>query len=158
VDRNSTSGYLYPKAGLLKEGMEPERHMEVVFTGHDEVVRRVANGECDAGFTYERMLYQQVKRRQVRYDRIAVVWESDIIPGAPMVVADKLPQDLRAKLTAALQEKANADYLRANGFCQVQCAIAEGDEYGYVPVDDSSYNSVREICKVTGDKSCALDA
>lgn len=164
VDRNSTSGYLYPKAGLLKagllkEGMEPEQVMTVVpAERHDEVVRKVANGECDAGFTYERMLDQQVKRRQVPYGRIAVVWESDIIPGAPMVVADKLPKDLRAKLTRALQEKANADYLRANGFCQVQCAIAEGDAYGYVPVDDSFYDNVRKVCKVTGDKSCALDA
>ncbi len=53
----------------------------------------------------------------------------------------------------ALQDKANSDYLRANGFCQGECKLAEGFAYDYQPADDVDYNGVRDLQTIQ-DKSC----
>ena len=71
-----------------------------------------------------------------------------------MVIANNLPPLLRQELTTALQQKANSDYLRAHGFCQIQCAIAGVDGYGFAPVNDAFYDGVRKVCRLTHDKSC----
>ena len=80
------------------------------------------------------------------------------IPGSPIVITNKLPESLRQKLTEALQKKANANYLRVQGYCQGECAIVDEDAWGYVPTTDSFYNKVREVfrkvCKSIQPKSC----
>ncbi len=156
VDPKSTSGFLYPKAGLLAAGINPDADIDPIFSGaHDTSVLNVVGGKCDAGFAYDTMVDRQlIERGSLKPGQIAVVWRSEIIPGSPVVVKDDLDAELLRKLTEALQQKANSDYLKANGFCAVKCAIAGGDDYGFVPVDDSLYNGVRAVCKLTNDESC----
>lgn len=156
VDPSSTSGYLYPSAGLLAEGIEPSRDTKGSFKGrHDAVILAVANRQCDAGFALDRFVDRElIEEGQLQPGQIAKFWESEIIPGPPIVIADHLAPELRQQLTTALQSKANADYLRANGFCQGECAIADGAAYGYRPADDAYFNGVREICRMIQGKSC----
>ncbi|MGH3754341.1 MAG: phosphate/phosphite/phosphonate ABC transporter substrate-binding protein [Pseudonocardiaceae bacterium] len=156
VDRNSTSGYLYPSAGLLAVGIEPEKDTTPFFAGrHDTSVLAVANRQCDAGFALDRMVDRQlIEQGLLQPSQITPVWKSEKIPGPPLVIADHLDSGLHKQLTTILQEKANADYLRANGFCQGECKIADGFAYGYQPATDADYDSVREVCRVTQNKSC----
>ncbi|MGH3753979.1 MAG: phosphate/phosphite/phosphonate ABC transporter substrate-binding protein [Pseudonocardiaceae bacterium] len=156
VDRSSTSGYLYPSAGLRTVDIEPEKDTIPFFAGrHDASVLTVANRQCDAGFTLDRMVdWQLIERGQLQPGQIRTVWKSEKIPGPPLVIADHLDSGLRKQLTTILQEKANADYLRANGFCQGECTIADGFAYGYQPATDADYDSVRELCRKIQSKSC----
>lgn len=156
VDPDSTSGYLYPSAGLLDLGIDPEKDTTPVFAKrHDAVVLAVANRQCDAGFALDRMVDRHlIKQGQLQPGQITTVWTSDLIPGPPIVIADHLAPALRQRLTAALQDKANADYLRANGFCQGECALADGFAYGYQAADDADYDSVRELCRIIRSESC----
>jgi phosphonate transport system substrate-binding protein len=156
VDRASTSGYLYPSAGLLAAGINPLRDTMPIFAGsHEASVLAVASGKCDAGFAYDTMVDRQlIERREIKPGQIVTVWKSPIIPGAPIVIASNLPSVLRQELTEALQHKANATYLRANGFCQGRCGIIGGDGYGYVATTDSFYNGARQVCRIIHDKSC----
>jgi phosphonate transport system substrate-binding protein len=156
VDRRSTAGYLYPSASLLAIGIEPEKDTIPIFAGrHDALVLAVANRQCDAGFALDRVVDRQlIEQGQLQPGQITTVWKSETIPGPPIVIANHLSPKLRQQLTTALQSKANADYLRANGFCQGKCAIADGDAYGYQSADDADYNSVRELCKRTQNKFC----
>jgi phosphonate transport system substrate-binding protein len=156
VDRNSTSGYLYPSAGLLAVGIEPEKDTTPFFAGrHDASALAVANGPCDAGFALDRMIDRQlIERGLLRPDQIRTVWQSEPIPDPPLAIADHLDSELRQHLTKLLQEKANADYLRANGFCQGECKIFDGFAYGYQPATDADYDSVRKLCRKIQIKSC----
>jgi len=156
VDRNSTSGYLYPSAGLLAMGIEPEGDTVPIFAGrHDASVLAVANRQCDAGFALDTVVDRQlIEQDQLQPGQITTVWKSETIPGPPIVIANHLAPMLRQQLTTALQQRANADYLRANGFCQGECAIADGVAYGYQPADDADYDSVREICRKIQNESC----
>jgi phosphonate transport system substrate-binding protein len=120
VDRKSTSGYFYPRVALRALGIEPETDTIQIFEGqHDAVVLAVANHQCDAGFALERVVDRElIAEGRLQPGQITTVWKSDAIPGPPLVISDRLPSALRQRLTAALQGKANADYLRANGYCQ----------------------------------------
>jgi phosphonate transport system substrate-binding protein len=95
-----------------------------------------------------------VERGQIGAGDVTRIWESEVIPGAPIAVADDLPADVRDRLVAALGDKANSDYLRDHGFCQGECPLGDADAYGYAPVDDAFYDGVREVCRITRHPTC----
>ncbi|MEA2959624.1 MAG: phosphonate transport system substrate-binding protein [Alphaproteobacteria bacterium] len=157
VDRNSTSGYLYPSAALLAVGIDPSKDIIPIFTArHDASVLAVANHQCDAGFSYDTMVDRQlIDQGQLRQGQVTTVWKSDIIPGPPLVIASYLSPRLRQQLTTALQNKANADYLRANGFCQGKCSVSDGVSYGYRAANDADYDGLSATCrKIQNNHSC----
>lgn len=157
VDPSSASGYLYPKEALLKVGIDPETDTVQSFSGrHDAVVLAVANGQCDAGFALDRIVDQRlIEEGRLQPGQITKVWTTpETVPGPPIVIADHLAAQLRQQLTKALQQQARADYLREHGFCQGECAIADGVAYGYKRIDDAYYNGIREICRRIRDNSC----
>ncbi|MGH3751518.1 MAG: phosphate/phosphite/phosphonate ABC transporter substrate-binding protein [Pseudonocardiaceae bacterium] len=156
VDPSSTSGYLYPSAGLRDMSIEPERDTIRIFAGgHDDSVLAVANRQCDAGFALVYVIDRQlVEQGRLRPGQITAVWKSETIPGPPIVIANHLAPELHRQLTTAFQNKANADCLRANGFCQGECAAVDGVGYGYQSADDAYYNGVREICRRIQSESC----
>ncbi|MER6991148.1 phosphate/phosphite/phosphonate ABC transporter substrate-binding protein [Saccharopolyspora hirsuta] len=156
VDPTSTSGYLYPKAGLLQAGINPDTDVQPIFAGgHDASAIAVVKGDCDAGFAYDSMVDRQlVEKGQLQPGQLSTVWKSAVIPGDPVAISDDLDPALKAKLTAALRDKANSDSLRQNGFCTGECKIGDIDGYGFAPVDDAFYDGIREVCETTRDKQC----
>lgn len=154
VDRYSTSGYLYPSAGLLDVGVQPEHDITPIFAGsHDASVLAVASRQCDAGFANDNLVERFIEQHQIQPGKIVTVWKSEQMPSGPIVVANNLASQLRQQLTTALQQHADADYLRAHGFCQGGCPIGELATYGYVAAEDSSYDRVREVCRIEQLKS-----
>lgn len=159
VDPGSTSGYLYPTAGLLGVGVNPEAGgVEQVFAGgHDASALAVASGQCDAGFAYDTIVdVQLLETGQLKPGQLNVVWKSEIIAGSPVAVSNALEDGVQETITSAFREKANVDHLVANGFCTSvdTCEVGEEGGWGYVPVDDTLYNGVRKVCEVTQAESC----
>lgn len=156
VDPNSTSGYLYPSAGLLENGIDPRTGVRPVFAGgHDASALAVANGQCEAGFAFDTIVDKTlIDSGQLQPGQLSTIWRSPTIPGAPVAMAEDLPQEVRDRIRSAFATKVNADYLRANGFCQGECPIGDDDAVAYVPVDDAFYNGVRDVCALTRDPSC----
>lgn len=156
VDPASTSGFLYPSAGLLGVGIDPETGVQPVFAGgHDASVLEVNAGRCEAGFAFDNMVDRQlIEKGQLKAGEITTVWKSDPIPSSPIAILDTLSPDLKNKLTVAIQEKANSDYLAANGFCTGECTIGDEDKFGYVKADDSFYDPIRKVCETTKTEKC----
>lgn len=156
VDPNSTSGFLYPSAGLLQAGIDPKTGVQPIFAGgHDSSVLEVKAGRCDAGFAYDTMVDQQlIEKGQLAAGEITTVWKSETIPGSPVAINTSLSPDLLKKLTDAFQNKANTDYLLANNFCTGKCAIGDEGVWGYAPVDDKFYEPIRQVCVTTKNKNC----
>ncbi|KAA5837232.1 phosphate/phosphite/phosphonate ABC transporter substrate-binding protein [Saccharopolyspora hirsuta] len=154
VDPNSTSGYLYPKAALSTAGIDVERDVRPVLAGgHDASALGVQSGQCEAGFAYDAMVDKLLPEKGgIKPGELRVVWRSELIPGSPGAISDDLDPALREKVAEAFRTKANADYLRANGFCTDKCDI--GGYWGFVPADDATFDSVRQVCQVTRDKQC----
>jgi phosphonate transport system substrate-binding protein len=157
VDPNSTSGFLYPSAALIKAGIDPNKDVtQVIAGGHDASALAVLNGQCDAGFAQESMIDTTLPGKgQLKPGQLNVVWKSDLIPGSPIGISDDLAPDLKAKIVAAFPN-ANVDYMNANGICTPACAhLGEVNGWGYATVDNSFYDSVRSVCQTTHAKQCA---
>lgn len=158
VDPNSTSGYLYPTAGLIEAGVDPAKGITPVFAGgHDASALAVASGQCDAGFAYDTIVDKQlIDSGQLQPGQLRVVWRSEMIAGSPVAVSSHVDPQRRQVIADAFAQKANVDYLTANGFCATaaDCEVGEEGGWGYVAVDDALYNGVRRVCDVTKAESC----
>jgi len=159
VDPGSTSGFLYPSAGLLDVGIDPETDVTPVFAGgHDASVISVKNGDCDAGFAYDSMVTQQlIDSGDIEEGEIKVVWESAVIAGSPIAVLTALPQSLQDEISRIIIDEVNIDALVERGVCTdaETCTINDDeDSWGYVVVDDAFYDGVRAVCETTQAEAC----
>lgn len=138
VDPSSTSGHLFPKAGLMKLGFDPEKDFgRVLFTGsHDANALAVANKRVDAATIADRILDAAVQKKLVDRADIHVVWESDPIPESPTCWRKNLPEDLKAQIKSAflnIRDITWADQGKLNRF---------------VETNDQAYDIIRETAKV----------
>ena len=165
VDPGSTSGFLYPSAGLIEAGIDPDADITPTFAGgHDASAISVANGDCEAGFAFDAMVSEiLIQDGSIAEGDLKVVWESETIAGSPLAVRTELPQSLLDEIDRIIIELANNDYLLENGYCgdpddaelrERGCELTDEAAWGYVPVDDSFYDGVRAVCAATRAESC----
>ena len=137
VDPSSTSGHLFPKAGLIKMGIDPDTYFgRVLFTGsHDANALAVANKRVDAATIADRIFDAAVQKKLVKEEEIHVVWRSDPIPESPTVWRRNLPDDLKQKIKAAflnIKDITWADQGKLNRF---------------VETNDKNYDVIRDTAK-----------
>jgi phosphonate transport system substrate-binding protein len=138
VDPSSTSGHLFPKAGLIRAGIDPDKFFgRVLFTGsHDANAVAVANKRVDAATIADRIFDTAVARKLVNPDEIQVVWRSEPIPESPTVWRRNLPDDLKKRIKDAflnIRDITWADQGKLNRF---------------VETNDAAYDVIRETAKV----------
>ncbi|MES2532776.1 MAG: phosphonate ABC transporter substrate-binding protein [Pseudomonadota bacterium] len=138
VDPTSASGHLFPKAGLLQAGYDPEAFFgRVIFSGsHDASILAVANKKVDAAAVADRILASAIAKGQVKQDELEIVWSSNPIPESPMVWRKDLDPALKARIAQAL---ANVKDLPWGD---------QGVLNGFQPTNDAAYNVVRDTAKV----------
>jgi phosphonate transport system substrate-binding protein len=146
VDPSSTSGYLFPSYALLEAGIDPEKDITPVFAGkHDVSVQKVGEGtECEAGFAEDSEV--------AKSDAVEVI-DEQMVPGAPIVESDSLPDDVKAQLKDILSD-VTADDMVAAG---IESADSEGFRsvfFQTTPVDDAYYDEIRDICEKTNATQC----
>ena len=146
VDPSSTSGYLFPSYALIQAGLDPEADITPVFAGkHDVSVQKVGEGtECDAGFAED----SEVEKS----DAVEMI-DQQMVPGAPIVESDALPDDVKQQLQDILSN-VTADQIAEAG---IEGADTEGFRsvfFQTTPVDDAYYDEIRDICEATDASQC----
>jgi phosphonate transport system substrate-binding protein len=138
VDPSSTSGHLFPKAGLIKAGINPDGFFSrVIFSGaHDASAIAVQNGKVDAAAVADALLDNAYKRGMVKAEDVQVIWTSDPIPGAPVAWRKDLPADLKAKLRAAFAQVKDMPW-------GPQATVKR-----WIPTNDAAYDVVRDTAKL----------
>lgn len=157
VDPGSTSGFLYPSAGLLAEGIDPNKGVQGLFAGgHDASAISVANGGCEAGFAFDTMVDKQlIDKGDLKRGQLKVVWKSEVIAGSPVAVRSALPESFRKAMSETLITKANTEWATTQGLCPGgKCSFSDEGNWGYAPVDDAYYNGVRQVCRLTKSAKC----
>ncbi|KRC61275.1 phosphate/phosphite/phosphonate ABC transporter substrate-binding protein [Agromyces sp. Root81] len=146
VDPSSTSGYLFPSYNLLNEGIDPEADVTPVFAGkHDVSVTKTGEGvECEAGFAEDSEV--------AKSDKVEIIAET-MVPGAPIVVSDTLPEELRTQLADILGE-VTIDEIIASGIDSADTDAFRSVFFATSPVDDEYYDTIRDICEKTNAEQC----
>lgn len=142
VSETSTSGRLFPSKALKEAGVDPTNGLTPVFAGkHDASAEKVAAGtECVAGFAEDAVADPMIA------DGKLVEIDRQLVPGAPLVYSNKLPQSVKDVLVDKLSEITFQDMLDAG----VEVAYEEAAQEwfaGTKPVDDAYYDQIRDLCE-----------
>lgn len=159
VDPASTSGYLFPSAGLEEAGIDPDKDLTPMMAGaHDLSVQSVKSGKCDVGFASDTMVDTTMPSTgKLKPGEIKVVWRSPAIPSSPVAMRDALPDEVKKKISETFLTKLNKDWLVENGKCSdaKSCVVAgESGMWGYVAAQDKTFDPVRKVCATTKDEQC----
>ena len=138
VDPASTSGNLMPRKVLMDHGIDPENDFSTMYYAgtHNGVEMAVKNGTVDAGADSDTSYYRMINEGQIDPEVNVIIYESEPIPGSPIVVRGDLPQDLKDRIQQALIDMDEQTLHQVKGW---------GDIEKYVKVTDSDYDVIREI-------------
>lgn len=138
VDPSSTSGHLFPKAGLMKAGLDTDKDFgRVIFSGsHDSSAIAVQNRKVDAAAIADRILDAAIAKGLAKREDLVTVWRSDPIPESPTVWRKDLPADLKKRVQAAFMDVKDIPW------------SDQGMLNGFQPTNDAAYNVIRDTAKL----------
>jgi phosphonate transport system substrate-binding protein len=147
TNKNSTSGYLYPKKMLTDNGVHPSK--EVFAEKHDKVVQWVYEGKCDAGATfYSEPVGEKIKDARVllqkKYpdvaEKVVTLTKTDPIPNDPIVFSKDIDKSVIYKLSLAL--------IKLSTTSEGKSALSKlyGIE-GFIRTNDADYNEMTQLLK-----------
>ncbi len=150
ADPDSTSGYLVPSVALpaqLKVPMDKYFSKTGFGGGHENGVLEMLKGNFDASVTWSSgvgdyedgytsgNIRKMVDKGLLDMAEVTEVWRSPLIPNGPIVVSNKLDQDVRGKFIS---------FMKAMPEKHPECfASVQGGEYkGFIDVDHSFYETI----------------
>jgi phosphonate transport system substrate-binding protein len=151
VDFNSTSGYLYPRAKMREQGVDPDTLFgKTSFSGgHTQSVLAMENGQFDGalvemqggtpetGFTSGPM-YTLARRGLVNPKDFRIIWTAGPIPNAAIVVRTDRPQSFIDTVRGAVASLAYDDP-------HTWTDIGQLDGSTYTAVDRSHYATIIKL-------------
>lgn len=158
VDAASTSGFLIPSQGLMDAGINLDADIEQILAGgHDASLLSLSSETCDIAFAHDTMLSTLETSGQVEPGSLVPVWESEPITEDPITInRGSLDAELADQITTIIREKANVPALVEAGICASaeECSLPEEIQYGFLPVEDSDFDAIREVCEITKADAC----
>jgi phosphonate transport system substrate-binding protein len=142
-DAASTSGYIFPKAYMIKNGINPDKFFkDRIQTGsHDNAILAVYNKEADLATTFEGAENRLIKEYKDIKDKLEVIAYTDSIPNDGIVI--------RANLDNQLKEKIKKVFLELNNDEEALKVLKEVYSWdGLVVANDKDYDVVREVMKL----------
>ena len=137
-EAKSVSGFIVPQLQLFLPGniaMETRFKSEFIGT-HQATALAVANGEADVATNNTADLERFKLQFPSEYERLIIIWQSDLIPHAQIVMRKQYPPEFQKKVQAFL-----ANYGRTPGpRGDPERAVLKSlhDLAGFVPADNAS--------------------
>lgn len=143
VDPASTSGYLIPRAMLIKAGVDPDRDLRAVFAGgHDASLLAINGKRVDAGAVASTQHKRMIEAGIVDAANLVTLETSEPIPSSPFAA--------RGSLDPSLAELLREAFLQAHNYMspEVRRELLGGERNQYVPADDSLYDPIRDVARI----------
>lgn len=141
VDPASTSGNLYPKALLLRHGINPQTDLKnQVYAGNaDAVSYAVFNKSVDAGALYEGGMERSLKDPD-KIAQMRVIAKTQPIPNGVLALRADLPPSVIRKFKAAIDEMVKKKEVEkyCGGFMTVN----------WIPAHEKEFDSVRQTARL----------
>lgn len=141
VDPASTSGNLIPRKMLIENGIDPDNDFSTSYYAgtHGAVQYAIANGKVDAGACGDNVHQRMIEEGEIDPEVNIIIYESEPIPGSPIVVRGSLPKDLKQAIQDALVNMDEQTIHQVDGW---------GGIARYQKVSDSDYDVIRETAKL----------
>lgn len=112
VDYSSSSGYIFPSAFLLENGLKAGQDYQPVLTGgHDKSLQALVDGDVDACAVFSEAPSRYAKHFPKLQESVIELSKTKPIPGVSIVASEKLNKEQQEKLKNALLEIAeNQEY------------------------------------------------
>ena len=146
VDKQSASGYVYPRAMLLEQGKQPETFFsENIFLGsHDRVIEAVLDGTVDAGATYSEAV-EAARGRGLTVQNLEIVAKTESIPKDAIAARPGFDEVLLGKITNAFIE--TTDKKAECSFLMKKTGLN-----GFISASDQVYDIIRRAAKASSER------
>lgn len=156
ADPASTSGHLVPRAYLTSVGLEPKTSFkQTMFAGsHAASLMSVKSGKTDLGCVFELWYDKMIREGGIKEGDVNIIWRSEPIVESPICI--------RPEVSAAFAEKVRQAFIDMPTDPQGRDAFhsymsmffpKQADSLGYIRVNDSLYEGLRQIASGIGDLS-----
>jgi phosphonate transport system substrate-binding protein len=146
TDELSTSGYLYPKKLLAKNGVKPGKNL--FLNSHEEVISQVYAGKVDAGAAFFSPPSSSGELRDARArvlkkfpdvgKEVIVLAKTDPIPNDPITFSKSISSELALKIAVAMVKIAATD--EGKKLLKEMYGVE-----GLAHATDGDYNSLRAV-------------
>lgn len=141
VDPSSTSGYLFPGAHLIAEGIDIEKDIDYIYSGgHDKSLQLLLNGDVDVATTFVDVRTRYEDDFPGATEVTNILGYTDYIPNISVTVKGDMDRELQEKIGKALLKIADTE--KGAPILQELFNI-----YGFVEATDGDYNVIRETAE-----------
>ncbi len=141
VDPSSTSGYLFPGAHLINEGIDIEKDIQPMYSGgHDKSLQLLLNKDVDVAATFVDIRERYKDEFPTAMEDIKILGYTDYIPGISVTVKgdmdEKMEEDIKSALIKIADTEEGKELLK-NLF----------NMYGFEEATDEDYDIIRTTAK-----------
>ena len=137
VDPSSTSGYLFPGAHLIAQGIDIEKDMEYVYSGgHDKSLQLLLNGDVDVATTFVDARERYAEDFPTAMEETELLGYTDYIPNISVTLRGDMDAELQGKIKDALLKIQESEEGKA-------LLIELFNMYGFEEATDSDYDVIR---------------
>ena len=137
VDPSSTSGYLFPGAHLVNEGIDIEKDIEYVYGGgHDKALQLLLNGDVDVATTFVDSRDRYKEDFPEAMEKTEILGYTDYIPNISVTVRGDMNEELQGKIKTALLNIAKTE----EGSALLKELF---NMYGFEEATDADYDIIR---------------
>lgn len=142
VDPSSTSGYLFPGAHLITQGIDIENDIDYVFSGgHDKSLQLLLNKDVDVATTFVDVRERYIDEFPNALEETTILGYTENIPNISVTVSGSMDEDMRIKIQEALLDIAKSE----DG---IKLLSELFNMYGFVESTDADYEVIRTTAKV----------
>lgn len=145
VDQSSSSGYLYPKAYLLKTLNLDSNQLEksdyyfntVAFSGqHQASLMGVVMGDYDGACVATSIVSKMVESGVIKEGDVKIIDQSEIIPNPAYVIRSDLPESLKTKIKEFFLQYENESYFET---------VHGSKDIRFVDINEEAYDPAKEM-------------
>lgn len=141
VDPSSTSGYLFPGAHLIEEGIDIENDIDYMYSGgHDKSLQLLLNGDVDLIATFSHIRERYKDEFPDALEKLEVLGQTEDIPFISVTTRKGMDPDIQEKIQDALLKIGDTEEGRS-------LLPDLFNIYGFVKSSDSDYEVIRTTAK-----------